>query len=225
MHLRDLINRVDQLLNHGKRVLETKSVKNSQHSSLETVDEAEMVGFRSACLSFINQVYGNSHPHYIEFKDNTNFEYPSNVQKGLAILSAIREEINGGWLISIKTLISSEIFSEFIEMADHLNELGYKDPAAVMTGSVLESHLRQLCKNNLIDTEETKSDKLIPKKADRLNNDLAKNEIYTKLDQKQITTWLELRNNAAHGKYNQYTKEQVNQFIKGLILFMSRVPE
>lgn len=219
MHLRDLINRIDQLVNHGTRVLETKSVKNTRQSSLETVDEAEMVGFRSACLSFINQIYGNNHPHYIEFKDNTNFEYPSNIKKGLAILSAIREEINGGWLISIKTLISSEIFSDFIDMAEHLNELGYKDPAAVMTGSVLESHLRQLCKNNLIDTEETRGDKQVPKKADRLNNDLAKKEIYTKLDQKQITTWLDLRNNAAHGKYEQYTAVQVNQFINGLISF------
>ena len=104
-------------------------------------------------------------------------------------------------------------------MAEHLNELGYKDPAAVMTGSVLESHLRQLCKNNLIDTEETRGDKQVPKKADRLNNDLAKKEIYTKLDQKQITTWLDLRNNAAHGKYEQYTAVQVNQFINGLISF------
>ena len=47
MHLRDLINRIDQLANHGTRVLETKSVKNTRQSSLETVDEAEMVGFRS----------------------------------------------------------------------------------------------------------------------------------------------------------------------------------
>ena len=60
MHLRDLINRIDQLVNHGTRVLETKSVKNTRQSSLETVDEAEMVGFRSACLSFINQIYGNN---------------------------------------------------------------------------------------------------------------------------------------------------------------------
>lgn len=62
-----------------------------------------------------------------------------------------------------------------------------------------------------------------PKKADRLNSDLAKSEAYTKLDQKSVTAWLDLRNNAAHGKYNEYTKEQVNFMFHGVTEFLARV--
>jgi hypothetical protein len=36
------------------------------------------------------------------------------------------------------------------------------------------------------------------------------------LDQKQITAWLDLRNNAAHGKYSAYSDTQVKQFIEWL---------
>ena len=77
-----------------------------------------------------------------------------------------------------------DFFTDFLEMAEYLISNGYKDPAAVMAGSVLEEHLRQLCKKESIDTEETKEDRQVPKKADRLNADLAKAEVYSKLDHK-----------------------------------------
>src|SRR5690606_13634481 len=116
------------------------------------------------------------------------------------ILLSIQNEIEGGWVFSVKQLITAEIFSNFIEMSEHLLSQGYKDPAAVMIGSVLEENLRQLCIQNEIDIELNKDGSYFPKKADRLNSDLAKAEVYTKLDQKAVTMWLDLRNKAAHGK-------------------------
>lgn len=50
-------------------------------------------------------------------------------------------------------IIAAEIFSDFLEMAEHLLEQGYKDPAAVMIGSVVEENLRKFCVANKIDTE------------------------------------------------------------------------
>ena len=38
----------------------------------------------------------------------------------------------------------AELFADFLEMADYLLSEGYKDPAAVLGGSMLEEHLRQL---------------------------------------------------------------------------------
>jgi len=108
-------------------------------------------------------------------------------------------------------------------MAEHLLSQGYKDPAAVMIGSVLEENLRQLCSNNEIEIEFDKDGILIAKKADRLNSDLAKAEIYTKLDQKAVTMWLDLRNKATHGKYDEYTKDQVELMLHGVTEFLARV--
>ena len=92
-----------------------------------------------------------------------------------------------------------------------------------MIGSVLEENLRQLCNNNGIDVEFEKDGNYIPKKADRLNADLAKAEVYTKLDQKAVTMWLDLRNNAAHGKYKEYSNEQVELMLQGVTEFLARM--
>jgi hypothetical protein len=87
----------------------------------------------------------------------------------------------------------------------------------------LEEHLRQLCAGANIQVEELARGKLSPRKADALNADLAKAGKYSKLDQKQVTAWLDLRNKAAHGKYSEYTGEQVGLMVAGVRDFLSRI--
>lgn len=65
---------------------------------------------------------------------------------------------------------------------------------------------------------------MIPKKADRLNSDLAGDNLYSKLNQKFLTAWLDLRNKAAHGKYSEYSKEQVQLMHNGVMDFLTRNP-
>ncbi|EKO3421175.1 hypothetical protein NXE12_001534 [Vibrio fluvialis] len=220
MQLKDLSKRVSQLLEQSTGVLGTK--KYNQYG-FDYVDSGALSGLRASVLSFIAMVYGKDHSHYSEFDAATNNNYETNAQKGHAILLSIQNEIEGGWVFSVKQLISAEIFSDFLEMAEHLLSQGYKDPAAVMIGSVLEENLRQLCSNNEIDIELEKDGVFVAKKADRLNSDLAKAEIYTKLDQKAVTMWLDLRNKAAHGKYDEYTKDQVELMSQGVTEFLARV--
>ena len=105
-------------------------------------------------------------------------------------------------------------------MAEHLLSEGYKDAAAVIIGSTLEEHLRKLCVKNGIPLDAAER----PKKADALNAELAVQSVYSKLDQKSITAWLDLRNKAAHGKYGEYSKEQVGLLIQGVRDFMARLP-
>ena len=64
-------------------------------------------------------------------------------------------------------------------MADHLIFKGYKDVAAVMIGSTLESHLKQWCwkykiEITFVDAKGVQK----PKKAGILNAELQKAEVY-----------------------------------------------
>lgn len=221
MSLDAIVTRADQLIAMGQQVIATR--KRSDYD-VEYVDGALMKGFRVAVLSFIDRVYGREHPHFTEFQGSTDDDYLRHAESGLAIIRIIRDEIAGGWLFTVRGLVAAEVFADFLEMAEHLLESGYKDPAAVMGGSVLEEHLRQLCNKHAIAIDEEKNGKQVPKRADRLNADLAAATAYSKLDQKQITAWLDLRNSAAHGKYNAYTDEQVGQLLAGVTNFMARVP-
>lgn len=220
MQPKDLSKRVAQLIEQSEKVLATK--KFNQYGS-DHVDSGAMAGLRASTLSFIAMTYGTNHSYYSEYDVATKNILESNAKKSHAILHSIQNEIDGGWIFTVKKIIAAEIFSDFLEMAEHLLEQGYKDPAAVMIGSVLEENLRQLCAANNIDTELEKDGAFIPKKSDRLNSDLAKSEAYTKLDQKSVTAWLNLRNSAAHGKYDEYTKEQVNLMLHGVTDFLARL--
>ncbi len=235
-----LLQRVNELIEKGNEVLATRhrnDVSDNQgwitdvfgqrhehrHSGPEWVDDGKMRGFRTASLSFIQRTYNENHPHYTEFLKSAAGSTSQDVKNGLGILEAIRDEIAGGWLFTIKNLVTAEVFTDYIDMAEYLLKEGYKDAAAVIAGSTVEERLRQLCRNNGIPTARQKDGKETPLTADTLNSELAKAEVYSKLDQKQVTAWLDLRNKAAHGKYNEYNADQVEGMIRGVTEFMARV--
>lgn len=137
------------------------------------------------------------------------------------ILQALRTAHENGYLVLVSELIHAEIFDDFLEMAEYLLSGSYKDAAAVIVGSVLEEHLRKLSAKHGIDCKEANGK---PKKADSLNSDLAGQTVYSKLDQKSVTAWLAVRNNAAHGNYSAYQKEQVEMMLQGVRNFLTRVP-
>ena len=142
----------------------------------------------------------------------------------LGILQSLKISVANGYLENAEELIHGEVFDDFVEMADHLLSEGYKDASAVIVGSALEAHLRNLCGKNQIPTlvGTKKGDR--PKKADQMNNNLASCNAYGKLDQKNVTAWLDLRNKAAHGEYDEYNKEQVSLMLMGVRGFIGRYP-
>jgi len=143
-----------------------------------------------------------------------------NIPYVLGNLRALRSAYEAGYLASVAELVHAELFADFLEMADYLVSEGYKDPAAVIGGSVLEEHLRQLAAKNGIPTSAGGR----PKKADLLNSELTAAGVYSKLDQKSVTAWLDLRNKAAHGKYGEYSKDQVLLLLQSVREFMTRIP-
>jgi hypothetical protein len=136
------------------------------------------------------------------------------------ILRAMQADYSAGYLLSLTQLVHADVFSDFLEMADYLLNEGFKDPAAVLAGGVLESRLRNLCDVGGLSHTDANG---VPKKADLLNSELAKSQAYSKLDQKSITAWLDLRNKAAHGHYDGYTAPQVALMVQGIRDFLTRV--
>jgi len=139
----------------------------------------------------------------------------------IGTIIALRSDLQNDYLKSFSDIIQSEVFSDYLEMAEHLLKEGYKDPSAVLAGSTLEVHLRELCLSNNIDIEVLNNrGAKIPKKADVMNADLSKAGIYSSAYQKQVTAWLGLRNSAAHGKYSDYRVEEVSLMLQGIRQFI-----
>ncbi len=87
------------------------------------------------------------------------------------ILYALRADYDDGLLIDLTELVHADLFDDFLDRAAHLLESGYKDPAAVLAGSVLEEHLRKLADKFGVPTIKQSGD---PEKADTLNANLVK---------------------------------------------------
>ena len=62
----------------------------------------------------------------------------------LGIIRALRDAYTRGQLQSLVELVHADVFADFLDMASHLLDEGYKDAAAVMIGSVLEEQLKKL---------------------------------------------------------------------------------
>jgi hypothetical protein len=136
------------------------------------------------------------------------------------ILQALRQDVGAEFLLELRIIEHASLFSDFLEMAAHLLQNGYKDPAAVLIGGTLESHLKQLAQLNSVSPTDSNGKS---KGAERLNEELGK-KAYNLLQQKTITSWLDLRNKAAHADYGQYTADQVRNFGDGLRNFMLQFP-
>ena len=200
-----------------------RDIVNENESSGKQYDEFQLRNLQTRCIAAIVRVAGRDSVYFekvqeIEEYDNwLKFKVPEQVAVADALLSDIRK----GYLKSLEEIIRGDLFADYLEMATHLEESGYKDPSAVLAGSTLEAHLRKLCdKHGVVSVSGSSK----PKKADTLNADLKKAGVYNALDQKNVTAWLDIRNKAAHGKYNEYTKEQVKILITSVRDFINRHP-
>ena len=223
------LEQIDQVLDKFMELTDERGSANSISTSNKyrfvTAKERQMI--ITLCRSIIERVSGTSSSYYKDLfqimssKKNDGLK----ADHAMGIIESLRFDIESGYLTNFEELIHGEIFGDFLEMARHLLNEKYKDAAAVIVGSSLEAHLLQLCKKYDIALTFTNSKREIKnKKADRLNADLATVKAYSKLDQKSITAWLDLRNKAAHGKYTEYTHDQVSLMTDGIRDYISRNP-
>jgi RiboL-PSP-HEPN len=128
-----------------------------------------------------------------------------------AVFNAAKEDFEGGYLSTTRSLAQAEVFDDELEQARELQSKGYKDAAAVVAGVVLETTLRELCTRAGISHG----------KLDKMNSDLAKAGVYNVLNQKRITTLADIRNSAAHGKLDNFTPDDVDNMIRDVEKFVA----
>jgi hypothetical protein len=217
LNVQFILTQIDQVLHEWKAV----------QSKSQYDDCSDQPGFVTAELisRLSNTIFrlspsGTLHRTNLDRLMHRYGDSPVVIQSLVGALNALRRDYETGHLSSFEELVHANTFSGFIEMAEYLHGAGYKDAAAVITGSVLEQHLRELCSRNGISTDAGGK----TKKAETLNTDLAGQAVYSKLDQKNVTSWLGLRNDAAHGNYANYTAEQVRLMMSGINDFLGRHP-
>jgi hypothetical protein len=204
----DLIKaQLDELIQQGGQVLDTRH--KIPHVGGIWVDGALCQQWRTSCRNFLSRVVGDD-VHYTDFEKNTG-NSEDKVKQALAVMQALKADMEAGFLFERDELIKAEVFNDILEQAEHLLGHGYKDPAAVLVGAVLETTLRNMCLARKIELSDR--DTINP-----MNDKLATATppAYSKLTQKRIVAWADIRNNAAHGAFEKYTEKDVQNMYESV---------
>jgi len=202
-------------------IIKSKAKNKDLSGNIAIEDISHLLSKSKAAVA---RIAGKNSDYYKDIEailKRTNIRIGYKLRYVMGTISALKSDLKKDYLKSYSDIIQSEVFSDYLEMAEYLLNEGYKDAAAVLIGSTLEVHLRELCISNNIDIKTTNNKgKIIPKKADEMNSDLAKSNVYSSTYKKQVTAWLGIRNSAAHGKYSEYTKEEISLMLQGIRQFI-----
>ena len=204
-----VLKRFQELMDKAQQVEATRS----KEDYLEFVDSEKFHEWGTSAMSLLQRVFGEESVHYTDFNhhlgkfDRSATEF----EKCRGIFKAAKEDYEGGYLFMVKSLVSAEVLDDVLEQATHLLEAGHKDPGCVVARVALETTLKKLCDRQGIPYA----------KLDRMNADLCKAGLYNVGMQKQITTWADRGNNAAHGNWDEYSSDDVKDMIAGINRFIA----
>lgn len=197
-------------LESSKKVLQREIIGGTN----EVIDSYLLLSWKVKVKNLLSKVCGEDSQHFKQFEreeENSYYTTYEIFKAFKAVFLAAKEDFEGGYLSSIKTLVQAEVFDSELEQANELFSSGYYTAAAVIAGVVLETALRELCDRSGIPHG----------KLDKMNSELAKAGVYNKLNQKRITAIADIRNSAAHGKQDEFTVQDVSDMIKDVSRFLA----
>ena len=217
-----LIGQFELLLKEGTSIDGTKQTSGGSTARVVSipvtyVDHNRAQIWALNVLNLVRSAFGHEHDYYALVKTNlVNCAIYNYFRSILNCVHSAIQSIEAGYIFDTKDLIEAEVATDYLEQAELLLNKGYKDAAAVVCGSVLERHLRELCSRSNVPTG-LPNGKLMA--MNDLAEQLSKSGILNALRKKQITAWAQVRNDAAHGNYEAYTKDNVIDMIKFVVDF------
>jgi hypothetical protein len=143
------------------------------------------------------------------------------------VLVALRRDYDQGQVATFEELVHAAVFDDLLAQAEYYLDEGHLLPSTVVSGAALEEHLRQLARKHGLPTATTNpKGKTTHRKASELNDDLHKAKAYSQPEWRQTQVWLDLRNEAAHGKpeFQQRTDADIRPMVTGIGALIVKYP-
>ncbi|MEI2396132.1 DUF4145 domain-containing protein [Paenibacillus phytohabitans] len=204
------VDRLCELSEESVHILATR-IEDSEFSSIK--DKVRLKSWVTKVENIIEIACGKSSPHYKALSKLTSrtIEHPYQINAVTGVLSAAIDDISNGFLTGQEFIIAGEIFDSVLEESRQLFYTHHKDAAAVLCRVVLEDSLKRIARQESIDDNQ---------KASKINEELKKKGRYGQPQWRMIQAWLDIGNSAAHGKFTEYTEQDVKGFIDGVESFI-----
>ena len=207
----------DRLATRTKRLI--KKGKGLQEPRYEGTDEeffGAFIGWRTQTVIFLDDFLGKEHDYTSTFRSMVaTLGQENELETGIAILEAVKEDIEQGYLHRFRQLVAEELWSDLFEQAQHLHDHYYTYAAASIAGAALENGLRELATTRSI--EVTGREDL-----NALSDKLKNGKVISELERKQMSFLIGVRNAADHGEFDKVTPDDVAKLIRDARDFLAK---
>lgn len=213
----------EELIDSGNCIIEDLVPKNQRFIS--DVHTADYTALKMQTSSIVRMVFGNT-ARGVELQSRiADLEWETHhVRILVGILTALQYDYVNGYNTDLEEAIIANVSRDYMSLAESLLGEGIPGqndhvPAAVLCGAVLENRLSQFCEqqNPPIDTikKDGSSKTLGP-----LIGELEQRKLFNKLAFKNLKAWADIRNSAAHGKFTDFTRHDVELMLAGVQHFL-----
>ncbi len=224
------LRRLDQLIIKGEEIIKNVPVDRiriGMEEDEEDIDNGVANTWRTNCFNLLSQIKPKDDYSFVSI-NSPAIMYESNkdrVEKVLSFMRAVKDDFELGFLDSLSEQIEAILACDYMDIAEKLlNDPDAKKngtdhiPAAVLVGVTLEHTLRTLCDKNGISLQKSNGE---PKTMNPLIDDLKTLGIFNELKAKQLRSWADIRNAAAHGHFTEFKRDDVLNMIAGVNQFLA----
>lgn len=210
--------RFRELIVEGQEVAKLeKPSRDGDSRYFQREDKSRVISWATKARNILEVSLGKQSPHLRHFDESipkggvNNIDYEYHIHPLVGVLLGALDDLEHGFLIGQEFFIAGEVFDSILEQAKYLVQNNYKDPAAILGRVVLEDALKRIARTEGVDENQ---------KASIINDDLKKKGRFSQPQWRFIQGWLDIGNAAAHGKFGEYTQDDVTKMIDDVERFL-----
>jgi hypothetical protein len=160
-------------------------------------------------MNLLRNAFGESSVHYRNFKDSydkfTQRLYVGDFDGLRGIFTAAKEDYEGGHFFSVQSVISGELFGDFVVLAKQSLSEGYKDVAAVLACAALEDALKRYALSQDLDVQDKSMQEVVAA--------LKSKGLVSGAQKPLLDTMPKIRDYAMHANWDKIKQEDVSGII------------
>lgn len=182
--------------------------------------------FRTSALSLIQLLLEKTERATTICKQIEEMRSGSEATKTIVgTLQGLKRDYENNMLSSLVQMIEANVTADYMSQAEELFQMTRSGeyihvPPAVLAGAVLEDSLRRLCQRQTPPISTLKSSGH-PKTLSSLIDDLKSAGLFNELKAKQLRAWVDIRNSAAHGRFDEFKRADIEQMLNGVQAFLA----
>ena len=170
----------------------------------------------TSVLSLLQRVFTEESVHFQNlqtiYKKFDGSEYSFNKASGVFL--AAKTDYKGGYLFTVESAISGEIFGDFVTLAKQALKEGNKDVAAVFTCAALEDTLKKFAKQQGLDVDDKVMQQVVAA--------LKSKGLVSGAQKSLLDTMPKIRDYAMHANWDKITPEDVSSVVGFVEQFLLR---